>query len=1042
MIADFLRFHPGRAALAAVALWLLTSWSAAAGPTVAVLGEGDRGAALADLVVAGDAGFTFVERGAIEQILKERKIALSGLTGRQAAKLAALLKADLFVLIQVRDETGGRVVIFESANGFRLTDADVPADGAAAVQGEIRRAAGIVAAPADAIFISVAGVRDGGVPRRRWIDAARTADEAIRMIMRSDRVVLLEREYLMTLTREKALTGAFGSFAAAARLLQVELLPGRDAEEFIVELRLLDAAGATLFSTRVSSTEPDAAHRLAAQLTDFLQTAPPPAVEADAAARQREAARFFAEAKWYGGETGAHLDKLRTAWLLDPANPGYRRALMNVLGQYGFWYRLGESGAPFDVWMMHLELVMQVGGVDFGEPWLYRKNRSRGRDEDVFERMPGEAILCALEELWKKRSELSPVELERIRETAAAWRDYMRRRLDRTREREARTSKPAQKADALNQMIPQLFEPLPPYCYFDDAVCTAAGADLLDRQLPELFNKFYAADLPEDCPFNRNELVRPGWLLLRHLAATPDPAGRARQLAERFGALKVLGFRRMALVLKGFAALYASPFDPAQFNATVKELAEEGKALGIDSADRGGFVLNSLQLGGLAPEMSARLSGGARSSGPRPAAPLPERVAAGRGAGQATTETAGKSPAAGDRWAAVIAAVGKLREGNKINDPGFPWVRYRQTFEALKKAPDFTPELAAALSPDFAFERVWPAAYSTLLPAFSIVAATADRAGNLFILTRHAGASMILYRLTPDGRQAELLGGSADPDTVAALSKASPRAFSVSENQALLVIDGRMLLMPLNGAKWRFLADWPGGVHTAAVAGGRLWGSGGELLVSSDLNGNDRITHFSNRREDDPLLNRPEGRLKLEIIRIVPVAADESLLLFCRQGIWRLVPKRNTLAPLWRSKDPNGVFWSAIEEGGDNIYGRFGMDVEALVEVNPASGAVKFPAAFARVSAKRGFLDPDRWLAAPPPGRGAFVAQGGLYYFAAAADNSNSSRVWTPAGPAASPFWFCPQAVKFFRHPDGTSVLMATDRQVMKVTLKKGNPIR
>ena len=172
-----------------------------------------------------------------------------------------------------------------------------------------------------------------------------------------------------------------------------------------------------LFTAEAYSTGDDPAGTLLEKLAHYLKRTPPPPAASDD--RKAEAARFFEEARWYKSspleEEQRMIAQYRTAWLLDPDNPEYRRALNTRLA---IGYR--RSPLPVPLLLERLELVNAVLGPEFGDPWTFRRKVPRGTPHLSSE--PLDQILYAL---YEQRDRLTPEQQSRIRPVVDAYRAYL-----------------------------------------------------------------------------------------------------------------------------------------------------------------------------------------------------------------------------------------------------------------------------------------------------------------------------------------------------------------------------------------------------------------------------------------------------------------------------------------------------------------------------------------------------------------------------------------------------------------------------------------
>ena len=298
-------------------------------------------ATLADQVLAAmsnESGAEFLERAEIETILKERKLSASGLVGSNLVELGKTLHADLFAIITARpgekDDSPPRpsgLIVYDARNGFRLVNAALPEkleDCVKVMTEKLRRALETQKHSDKAIFLSVAAIRDAGVPERFKYKAANLAVELERRLCGMDNVIVLERDYLGSVNQERELTGQMFKLAPSARLIRLEFSPGSSPEIVNLTMRVTDIADNELFRYENDNcfSSIDAIGKTVEALGKYLQL-PLPLIPALVPS---ESIRYYSEFRFFYIRHHFRLarQKLDAAIVLDPNNVEFRLAHM------------------------------------------------------------------------------------------------------------------------------------------------------------------------------------------------------------------------------------------------------------------------------------------------------------------------------------------------------------------------------------------------------------------------------------------------------------------------------------------------------------------------------------------------------------------------------------------------------------------------------------------------------------------------------------------------------------------------------------------
>jgi hypothetical protein len=278
-----------------------------------------------------------LERTAIDRVLAEQKLTLSGLVAAdQAVSVGKLLSVDLFAVLdggaQAKEVSG--LVIFDARTGVRLWDAALPGGKLDATVG------GVVDAVSAARQkhrtqkklrpVCLLTIRNVDLPRDRdaFCDSVGLLLE--RRLAASPDLAVLERRRLNQVNRERDLPTNSPLRQLLTSVITLELEVGRSAEKdgLRATIFLSDGQGKSLSKSTVAIAKRDAV-----ALSDALLQATAKALDARFSPvqpeRKREATRFLREAEFFW----AHKDPLRalpaaeSACALSPDDPSLRVAV-------------------------------------------------------------------------------------------------------------------------------------------------------------------------------------------------------------------------------------------------------------------------------------------------------------------------------------------------------------------------------------------------------------------------------------------------------------------------------------------------------------------------------------------------------------------------------------------------------------------------------------------------------------------------------------------------------------------------------------------
>ncbi len=306
----------------------LCVFTAGAEAKFAVVSDDDANRPLADLAVAECSGeYDFVERSALQALEAEQRLQTVFAADAAVIKRNALDGADFFAVIRGLDENNRILAVFETDCGIRLETVRLPENDLPAVS-VIRETLGRAvekSAAADKLrFVSLAAVRNN-LPETSPPDAAKMTNE-LKLRAFSLPAVLLEREYLIELLRERRITAKWSRAAAAAEILHFELNPGSDADAVEVAAFFTGRDDKIIFSCRADAADPKALDDMFRQLAAHL-SATPSANDPDLKA---EAHRFAREAELAAKNGNTFLESTRcyfAAFALDSENMEYWRGV-------------------------------------------------------------------------------------------------------------------------------------------------------------------------------------------------------------------------------------------------------------------------------------------------------------------------------------------------------------------------------------------------------------------------------------------------------------------------------------------------------------------------------------------------------------------------------------------------------------------------------------------------------------------------------------------------------------------------------------------
>jgi hypothetical protein len=288
-----------------------------------------------------------LERAQIEKVLAEQQLSAAGLTQRDSIiKAGQLLRAEAIVLLTneqgLEEQAKGQLVrvrVAETAHGLRLWEGYEAIEDASRVEAaaeriaqKIRAAIGKISqASGPAVPVGIVDIRRVQLPEK-YEPLARVLPGLLSARLgKEPRIIMLERESLGTLLREKQLTeGAESAFWNSAVLIDGYLQPGAG-KGLEMGLRLRKATGGELSSLRVpvdpnrlsGAVDEAATHALKAVSEGSLPGRWDPAQEADEFYRQ-------GMLLFMHGRSQAARPCLEVAHALQPDNVRYTGGLFSA----------------------------------------------------------------------------------------------------------------------------------------------------------------------------------------------------------------------------------------------------------------------------------------------------------------------------------------------------------------------------------------------------------------------------------------------------------------------------------------------------------------------------------------------------------------------------------------------------------------------------------------------------------------------------------------------------------------------------------------
>ena len=305
---------------------------------IALIGDSKKTNQLADMVLAKMAdndNLEFLERAAIEKVLKEHKLQSSGLSSNQIPIIAKILHTDIFAVLssaQVNKKTvPSSLRVFDARNGFCLIDTALPAD--------IEKCTAFISDKLKNLpdkkslkFISILAVRNAGAPAKYKRQMAHVAMEIERRLIAMPDVAVLERSELGLINKERKISKKLFKLASSAYLLDFEFAPASSADKVDLRIYVFNTSGKELKSFNFPDCLKAKPQQMIKALAKYLKTSP--AVQV--VNIKQEAKRFFKEYEFFKQNKKYYIAKrkIETVIALRPDNPDDLYELADILGRF------------------------------------------------------------------------------------------------------------------------------------------------------------------------------------------------------------------------------------------------------------------------------------------------------------------------------------------------------------------------------------------------------------------------------------------------------------------------------------------------------------------------------------------------------------------------------------------------------------------------------------------------------------------------------------------------------------------------------------
>jgi hypothetical protein len=310
---------------------------------------------LAIVQLGNEKGIELLDRTAVERLLQEQKLSLTGLVdANTAVKVGKILAVDVLGVIEasVDAKQNASLLVFDASTGARLHDAgfDRPETDAQVreVIGGVR--AGVAkwrAGTSNLKTVCFLPVRNADLPQHMDAFCAAFSASLERQLLHHPAITTLERKRLESAAQEKALSAeaATREFLASVLLLELEIGRAREGNGLRATATLRDNSGKVLRTITHAVADPQGVGLLPPvlrQVHAVLQTA-----EGEGLVRRgREARRFLREAEllWRHKHYRAALQAAEAAYALNPEDDArLRLAEYLIKSRSETWKREGAK---------------------------------------------------------------------------------------------------------------------------------------------------------------------------------------------------------------------------------------------------------------------------------------------------------------------------------------------------------------------------------------------------------------------------------------------------------------------------------------------------------------------------------------------------------------------------------------------------------------------------------------------------------------------------------------------------------------------------
>jgi curli production assembly/transport component CsgG len=317
-------------------LIVFCSLSSIAKTNVALVADNSDSEKLADLILAdlSNSDFVFLERNQVQQVLREQKLTTAKLTSDNVCKLGKLNSVDLFAIIR-KDDTSSNylLVVFDMASGMRLGYRQLSGDisqTSAKVKQCLKKALIIKNSSKILPAIIIAHISDAGTPPQFSKQLKIFVKKLELSISDIPNLIVLERNSLKQVTRERHITKRLYSLVASSYYLRLEFTPGKEFNIINATLNVTNVTKKILFKVEMKdifSNSQKTINLTLAKINQFIKKN----MLAKKNRTKSEAKMLYKDS--YKTHPSMRRAKLEAAIALDYNNFIYQNALLRHLGQ-------------------------------------------------------------------------------------------------------------------------------------------------------------------------------------------------------------------------------------------------------------------------------------------------------------------------------------------------------------------------------------------------------------------------------------------------------------------------------------------------------------------------------------------------------------------------------------------------------------------------------------------------------------------------------------------------------------------------------------